>query len=161
MAKCIHTPPPLWDKKTRTRLGKLSWQTCISYHLDLSLTSFIYLLYQHMSKNLSIFFVFIDFLMSSKSRNIPKYILKFITCFKCYLIIAIITCFKCNLIIAIHKQGRNYPCIAPPKFFFKNILLYICVLILAILFYKITFYFPLTISLSFFLRIMLYSQTFL
>ena len=49
---------------------------------------------------------------------------------------------------------------APPNFFFLNILLYMCVLILAILFYKITFYFPLTISLLL-LRVMLYSQTFL
>ena len=48
----------------------------------------------------------------------------------------------------------------PPKFFFLKILLYICVLILAILFYKITFFPPLTISLII-LRGMLYLQTFL
>ena len=47
-----------------------------------------------------------------------------------------------------------------PLNFFKNILLYIFVLILAILFYKITFCFPLLISLIL-LRVMLYSQTFL
>ena len=40
------------------------------------------------------------------------------------------------------------------------IYIYICILILAILFYKITFYFPLIISLLL-LRVMLYSQTFL
>ena len=60
-------------------------------------------------------------------------------------------------------QGQNYPwtggAMAPPKFFLK-IYYYICVLILTILFYKITFYFPLTISLLF-LRVMLYLQTFL
>ena len=57
----------------------------------------------------------------------------------------------------------------PLDFFFFKILLYICVLILAILFYKITlflriykitFCFPLTILLILF-RVMLYSQTFL
>ena len=45
----------------------------------------------------------------------------------------------------------------PPNVFLKYIIIYICVLILAILFYKITFYFPLTISLIL-LRVMLYSQ---
>ena len=50
---------------------------------------------------------------------------------------------------------------APPKIFFlTNIIIYICVLILAILFYKITFFPPLTISLII-LRGMLYLQTFL
>ena len=51
---------------------------------------------------------------------------------------------------------------APPKFFLKKyyyIYVY-CVLILVILFYKITFCFPLTISLII-LREMLYPQTFL
>ena len=42
----------------------------------------------------------------------------------------------------------------------KNNLLYICVLILAILFYTITFCFPLRIALIL-LRVMLYAQTFL
>ena len=42
----------------------------------------------------------------------------------------------------------------------KKNLLYICVLILEILFYKITSYFPLIISLIL-LRVMLHSQTFL
>ena len=58
------------------------------------------------------------------------------------------------------NQGRNYPWIRgtmAPLIFFKYIYIYICVLILAILFYKITFYFPLTISLIL-LRVMLYSQ---
>ena len=48
--------------------------------------------------------------------------------------------------------------VALPNIFFK-ILLYICVLILVILFYKITFCFSLTVSLIF-LRVVLYSQNF-
>ena len=51
-------------------------------------------------------------------------------------------------------QGGQWP---PLDFFFLKKLLYICVLILTILFYKITFFFPLTISLIL-LRVMLYSQ---
>ena len=57
--------------------------------------------------------------------------------------------------------GQNYPWIFPPPppiFFFKYY--YICVLILAILFYKITFYFSLTISLIF-LRVMLLTNFFI
>ena len=61
-------------------------------------------------------------------------------------------------------QGRNYPwtrrAMAPTKILRKEILLYIYVLILVILLYKITFYFPLTISLII-LKVMLYSKTFL
>ena len=62
-------------------------------------------------------------------------------------------------------HGRNYPWtrgpLPPPLILLKkNIIIYICVymyvLILAILFYKITFYFLLTISLIL-LRVMLYS----
>ena len=49
---------------------------------------------------------------------------------------------------------------ASPIYIFLKKLLYMCVLILVILFYKITFYLPLTISLIL-LRVMLYSQTFL
>ena len=48
---------------------------------------------------------------------------------------------------------------ALPKLFLFLILLYICMLILAILFYKITFCFPLTISLIL-LGVILYSQIF-
>ena len=63
-------------------------------------------------------------------------------------------------------HGRNYPWtrgpLPPPLILFKKnimiiyICVYMCVLILAILFYKITFYFLLTISLIL-LRVMLYS----
>ena len=49
------------------------------------------------------------------------------------------------------EQGWNHPwtreAMALPKLFLFLIILYICMLILAILFYKITFCFPLTISL--------------
>ena len=62
------------------------------------------------------------------------------------------------------NQGRNYPWTRgamPPLILKKKYYyIYMCVLILAILFYKITFYFPLKISLIL-LRLMLYSQTFL
>ena len=64
-------------------------------------------------------------------------------------------------------HGRNYPWTRgplplPPLILLKKniiiiyICVYMCVLILAILFYKITFYFLLTISLIL-LRVMLYS----
>ena len=59
------------------------------------------------------------------------------------------------------SQGWNHPWTRggqwPPLDFFKKILLYICVLILAIFFYKITFCFSLTIPLIL-LRVMLYLQ---
>ena len=63
-------------------------------------------------------------------------------------------------------EGWNHPWTkggnGPPKlfFFFFLIIICVCVLILAILLYKITFYFPLTISLIL-LRVILYSQNFL
>ena len=65
------------------------------------------------------------------------------------------TLLVCDLIL-VHDMDKTT---IGPEFFWKKYY-YICVLILAILFYKIIFYFPLRISLIL-LKVMLYSQTFL
>ena len=100
--KWLNTSPPhhlCGVENTHMRLGGSSWQTCISSHLDPLLTSFIYLPYQHMSKNLSIFFVFKDFFMLNKSKDTPKKS-------KCYLVIRIHKCLK--KIINTRIQNLNY-----------------------------------------------------